>query len=95
MEKDEDFDDRDILNRPPKICHIPDYNSITLQIIETYLTTSSRANMELMRHHKDKVSAIKTAIGTKETYKFKTLRQLKEEDRLTELQKQEEEEEKK
>ena len=87
-ENDEDFDERDIINRTPRICHIPDYNTITLSIIETYLTTNSRANMELMRQHKDKVFALKNAIGPKEPKKFKTLRDLKEEDRLAELQKQ-------
>ena len=87
-ENDEEFDERDIINRTPRICHIPDYNTITLSIIETYLTTNSRANMELMRQHKDKVFALKNAIGPKEPKRCKTLRDLKEEDRLAELQKQ-------
>jgi uncharacterized protein YjaZ len=60
------FDDRSILAKEEKECSIPDYNKITKEIIETYLTTNSQINVQLMNKHKDKVSAIKSAITKKE-----------------------------
>jgi hypothetical protein len=74
------FDDRSIINQPLPTCNIPDYNKITKEIIETYLTSNSRINIECMKDHKDKVYAIKHAIGNKEPRKFKTFRDVLEED---------------
>ena len=52
--RDELFDDRSILAREEKECSIPDYNKITREIIETYLTTNSQINVQSMNRHKDK-----------------------------------------
>ena len=86
-DNDEDFDDRSIINEPLPICHIPDYNRITTEIIETYLTTNSKINVQFMNDHKTKVSAIKSAIGTKPRLKTITLEDMKEADRLEEKKK--------
>ena len=58
------FDDRSILNRPIIIPRIPDYYSMTIEIIETYLTTYSKLNIQHMSEHKETVCAIKSAINT-------------------------------
>ena len=68
--RDEIFDDRSILVRDEKECPIPDYNKITKEIIETYLTTNSQINLQFMREHKEKVSAIKSAITSKPARKI-------------------------
>ena len=81
-ENDEVFDDRSINERPEPECHIPDYNRITREIIETYLTTNSRINVECLKQHKDKVVAIKSAIGFKPKRKIVRLCDLEEENRL-------------
>ena len=86
-DNDEDFDDRSIINEPLPICHIPDYNRITTEIIETYLTTNSKINVQFMNDHKTKVSAIKSAIGTKPRRKVLKLEDWLEEDRLAEKRK--------
>ena len=86
-ENDEDFDDRSINNKPLPVCHIPDYNRITTEIIETYLTTNSKINVQFMNDHKTKVSAIKSAIGTKPRRKVLKLEDWLEEDRLAEKRK--------
>ena len=71
--RDEFFDDRSILAREEKECPIPDYNTITKEIIETYLTTNSQINLQCIREHKENVSAIKTAISFKPALKHKSL----------------------
>ena len=57
---------------------------ITKEIIETYLTTNSRINVEYMKEHKDKVIAIKSVLGSKPTKKIVRLADLEEENRLVE-----------
>ena len=84
--RDEDFDDRSILAREEKECSIPDYNKITREIIETYLTTNSQINVQSMNKHKDKVSAIKSAITKKEPKTVLRLEDLEMEER--QIQKQ-------
>jgi hypothetical protein len=86
-ENSEVFDDRSILNRPERACDIPDYNKITKEIIETYLTTNSKVNVQYMNEHKDKVCAIKSAIADKEIKNVVRLRDFIEETKL--LKKQE------
>jgi hypothetical protein len=68
--RNEIFDDRSILGREEKECPIPDYNKITKEIIDTYLTTNSQINLQFMREHKEKVSAIKSAISYKPARKI-------------------------
>ena len=86
-DNDEDFDDRSIINEPLPICHIPDYNRITTEIIETYLTTNSKINVQFMNDHKTKVSAIKSVIGTKPRLKTIRIKDVIEEERLAERKK--------
>jgi hypothetical protein len=81
-ENGEPFDDRSILDRDDGMCPIPDYNTMTKEIIETYLTTNSHVNMMAMKEHKDKISAIKSVIGHRPPRKVRRISDIKEEERL-------------
>ena len=65
-DRGEFFDDRSFLNKPLPVCPIPDYNEITKNIIETYLTTNSKINVQTMNKHKTNVFASSTnlSVGT-------------------------------
>jgi hypothetical protein len=58
-EKSEIYDERSILNDNPVVCDIPDYKTITRQIIEDYLKSNSKHNVKTMSEHHDRITAIK------------------------------------